>query len=338
VELQRRQIGKTELRVSSLGLGTAPLGEPFVKIEEDEARRLVAAALDAGVTLVDTAPFYGLGLSEHRVGAALRHRAQDEVVLATKVGRLLSPVPRRATRADTSWHGGLRFNATFDYGYDAVMRSHEDSLQRLGLAWVDMLAIHDLDRAFFDARELDRRLNELSKGGARALDDLRRDGVIRAVGLGINELGTVPRVLDLVDLDYVIIAMPYTLVDQPALDAELALCQEHGVSVIIGAPFASGILARDDDEGTYRYEPPPDAIRERVTRLRAVCTRHGISLRSAALQFPLGHPAVASVIPGAESVRQVEQNCKDFSVDIPRDLWVELKVEGLVRMDAPVPT
>lgn len=337
MELHHRRIGTTDLQVSSLGLGTAPLGEPFAPIEEDEARRLVAAALDAGVTLVDTSPFYGLGLSEHRVGEALRHRSRDDVVLATKVGRLLSPVPRQLARTDPSWVGGLEFEATFDYGYDAVMRSHEDSLQRLGLPWVDMLAIHDLDRAFFDDRELDQRLRELSSGGARALDELRRTGVIHAVGLGINELGTIPRVVDLIPLDYAIIAMPYTLLDQPALDAELALCYEHGVSVIVGAPFASGILARDDDDGTYRYEAPSRAILERVARMRAVCTRHGVSLRSAALQFPLGHPAVAAVIPGADSVRQVEQNCTDFAADIPRDLWAELKAEGLVRTDAPVP-
>jgi len=308
-----------------------------VRIAPGEATAIVHAALDAGVTLVDTAPYYGLGLSEHRVGDALRDLPRDSFVLATKVGRVLTPVPRGRSREDVFWAGGLNFDYRFDYGYDTIMRSHEDSLQRLGLASVDMLAIHDLDLDHGSVEVFEGRLRELDGRGARALGELRAGGAVGAIGLGINTLGAIPRVLEIIDLDYAIVAMPYTLLDQDALDEELPLCLERGVSVIVGAVFASGVLAVDEGAGTYGYESAPPAVVEKVGRMRTVCERHGVSLAAAALQFPLGHPAVAAVIPGAVSADQVRENVARFAADIPAEVWEELKAEGLLRADAPVP-
>jgi D-threo-aldose 1-dehydrogenase len=332
------RIGRSDVEVTRLGLGTAPLGDLFTVVGDDGAREVLEAAVGEGVTLLDTAPYYGLGLSEHRVGDFVRSVDRERVVVATKVGRLLTPVPPGREREDTFWVGGLRFDDRFDYSYDAVMRSYSDSLQRLGLDRVDMLAIHDLDVDHFAGDAFEERLRELADGGVRALEELRASGVVRAVGLGINALGSVPRVLELIDLDYVIVAMPYTLLDQDALDAELPLCVERSVSVVIGAVFASGLLAVDEGVGTYDYADAPPEVIDRVTRMRAVCARHGVSLAAAALQFPLAHPAVAAVIPGALSAEHVRQNVARYRAEIPGEVWDDLKVEGLLGADAPVPT
>ncbi len=325
------------MEVTRLGLGTAPLGDLTTLVGDDGAQAVLEAAVEVGVTLIDTAPYYGLGLSEHRVGRFVRGLERDRVVLATKVGRVLTPVARRARRENTFWAGGLNFDARFDYGYDGVMRSYEDSLQRLGLDRVDLLAIHDLDLKHGTVVEFEARLGELESGGARALEELRGTNAVTAIGLGINTVRAIPRVLEIIDLDYAIVAMPYTLLDQDALDEELPLCLERGVSVVIGAVFASGVLA-GNGEGTYAYEPAPPEIAEKVDRIRSVCARHEISVAAAALQFPLGHPAVVAVIPGALSAEQVRKNAALFATVVPGVVWEELKSERLLRTDAPVPS
>jgi D-threo-aldose 1-dehydrogenase len=336
---EKRQIGHSNIEVSRLGLGTAPLGGLFVPVSHEEATATVRAAVDNHMTLIDTAPYYGLGLSERRVGDALRDVPRDSFVLATKVGRVLHPVPRRKQRVEDSWVGGLEFDPVLDYSYQGIMRSYEDSQQRLGLPNIDMLAIHDLDIPSLGSRsELDRRLGQLDNGGgARALEELRGSGDVGAIGLGINALGSIPRVVEIIDLDYAIVAMPYTLLDQEALDDELGLCQQRGISVIIGAVFASGILAVESGSGTYAYERAPAAIAKKVARMRKVCEKYGVPLAAAALQFPLGHPAVAAVIPGAVSGNQVRENLARFGTELPAALWDELKTEGLIRHYAPVP-
>lgn len=335
---ERARIGRSSVEVTRFGLGTAPLGDLFTRVDPDEAEAVVTTALDAGVTLVDTAPWYGLGLSEHRVGSAVRSRPRESVVLATKVGRVLRPARSGAAHANPSWAGGLPFDARFDYGYDGVLRSYEDSLQRLGLDRVELLAIHDLDAKHFAPHELDAKLRELANGGARALEELRASGAVDAVGLGINTLGSIPRVLEVVDLDYAIIAMPYTLLDQDALDEELPLCLGRGVSVIIGAVFASGVLASAPGAGTYGYAEPPTEVQARVGRMHAIAAAHRVSLAAVALQFPLAHQAIAAVIPGAVSESEVRANLQHFTAEIPAGVWEELKAERLVREDAPVPT
>jgi D-threo-aldose 1-dehydrogenase len=289
------------------------------------------AAWESGIRYFDTAPYYGHGQSEHRIGRFLRNRPRDEFLLSTKVGRVLRPGAGQSGR----WAGGLAFGAVFDYGYDGVLRSYEDSLQRLGLTRVDLLVVHDLDPGHHAPESLEEHLDRLEAGGRRALEELRRSSDVRAIGAGANELGMIPRVLERVELDFVILAMPYTLLHQEALDEELPLVEARGVGVIVGAPFQSGLLAGAD---TYNYGPVPPDVEERVRRLREVCERHDVPLAAASLQFPLAHPAVASVIPGAVRPEQVRENAAHLATRAPAALWRQLQDEGLLRAGAPVPT
>lgn len=331
------ELGRTGLRVTRLGLGGAPLGDLFVRLTDAEADGVLEAAWEAGVRLFDTAPFYGFGQSEHRVGRFLRGVPRDDVVLSTKVGRLLRPARPGADRG--RWSGGLAFEARFDYGYDGVLRSFEDSLQRLGLPRVDVLLVHDLDRWTHGSDEaVARHLADLERGGWRALDELRRAGDVRALGAGVNETGAIPRFLERFDPDVFLLALPYTLLRQDALRSELPACLERGVSVVVGAPFSSGILAARDPAGAPdRYEPAAPPVVERVRRLRAACDRHGVPLAAAALRFPLAHPAVAAVLPGAVTPDQARENAAHLGRAIPGALWRELREEGLLDPSAPTP-
>jgi len=227
----------------------------------------------------------------------------------------------------------------FDYSYDGVMRSFEDSLQRLGLPRIDLLVIHDLDIQYHQTYErIEALLIELHNGGARALAELRAAGRIGGFGAGINELGMIPRFLDLIDVDFFLVALPYTLLDQQVLDSEFPRCAKKGVGFVIGAVFGSGILATGAVQGArYAYAPAAPEMLAKVARIEAACTRHGVPLVAAALQFPLGHPSVASVIPGGLSPEHVRQNVAAFRHTIPSALWAELKHEGLLRADAPTP-
>ena len=260
-------------------------------------------------------------------------------MLSTKVGRTLHPVHAAEKFQRGMWAGGLPFQHTFDYSYDGVMRAFEDSLQRLGLPRIDVLLIHDLD--LWHHQRIERvtaYLTELHNGGWRALQELKQAGLIRGIGAGINELGMMPRMLDLMELDFFLVAMPYTLLDTDVLDSEFPRCAAQGVGFVIGATFASGILATGAVQGTkYRYADPTPEVIAKVRRMEAVCDRHNVPLAAAALQFPLGHPSVASVIPGAITPEQVHRNVASFRHPIPADLWAELKHEGLLRADAPTP-
>lgn len=338
--LERRAIGKTDVRVTCLGFGGGALGDLWEVTPEAQADATVAAAWEGGIRYFDTAPFYGHTKSEHRVGRNLRVHPRDEFVVSSKVGRVyFHPGPSKAYEPGI-WAAGLPFNFRVDYTRDGVLRSYEDSLMRLGLNRVDALLIHDLDFTFHRTEAaVQDRLRELDEGGGfAALRDLRDQGEIGVVGAGINEVGMIPRFLERFDLDLFIVALPYTLLDQPALDRELPLCVERGVSVVIGAPFASGILAGGPDSGaTYAYAPAPPEVLERTRRIQAVCARHGVPLGTAALQFPLAHPAVAAVIPGPNAPEQARQNLEWVRARIPADLWSELKADGLLRPDAPTP-
>jgi D-threo-aldose 1-dehydrogenase len=322
-----------------LGLGGAPFGDLFTVLDDGVVDATMRAAWDAGIRFFDTAPHYGAGLSEHRMGRFLRGVPRDEFVLSTKVGRVLRPSRSGEELGRGEFVGGLPFDQVFDYGYDAVLRSYEDSLQRLGLARADLLLIHDLDTYHHaDAETLRRHLDDLETGGMRALAELKAGGAIGAIGAGVNELGAIPLLLERVELDFVLLAMPYTLLDQSALDRELPLLAEGGVGVIVGAVFNSGILAVERAEtAMYNYGPAPPEIVARVERIRAVCDRHGVALPAAALRFPLAHPLVAAVIPGALEPAHVEANAAHLRREIPAALWAELVAEGLLRGDAPVP-
>jgi D-threo-aldose 1-dehydrogenase len=297
--------------------------------------------VESGINYFDTAPWYGVGQAELHLGSGLRNLRSSDHVVSTKVGRVLSPADRENPPFAGRWPGGAPNDLRFDYKRNGVLQSLEDSLQRLAMDRVDALVIHDLDHKFHhDDEGVDARLQELDEGGGyAALRELRSSDTIRAIGAGINMTGMIPRFLERFELDCFLVAMPYTLMDQTALDAELPMCEERGVSVVIGAPFCSGILAPGVERSAwYGYRPAESAAIEKARGMETVCSRHGVSLGAAALQFPLGHPTVAAVIPGPESVPHVHSNLDLMREPIPSDLWAELKSEGLLRADAPTPS
>jgi D-threo-aldose 1-dehydrogenase len=335
-----RQLGRTELLLPQIGFGAAPLGELFTKVTDADAEATLQTAWDAGVRYYDTAPWYGRGQSEHRVGRFLYKQPREDVILSTKVGRILRAPLRKPDEFDTGfWSGGLHFDHYFDYSYDGVMRAYEDSLQRLGMNRVDTLIIHDLDWWHRGSEAMVQAgFAQLANGGFRALADLKAAGRIRAIGAGINELGLIPRFLEMFDMDFFLLALRYTLGEQETLTEELPLCVERGVGIIIGGVFSSGLYATGPVPGAkYNYFEPTPEVLEKARRVAEICKRHDVPLPAAALQFPLHHPAVASVIPGAFKGEQVTTNFDYVRMEIPIDLWAELKHEGLIRADAPTP-
>jgi len=335
--VKTRTVGKTGVEVTEVGMGGAPLGDLFELVSETQAQDTLQAAWDAGIRYFDTAPFYGYGKSEHRLGHFLRQQPREDFVISTKVGRVFKATRDLNTFDKQMWIGGLPFEHTFDYSYDGIMRSYEDSLQRLGLHAIDLLLIHDLDYFFHTTEEMvSASLAQIYTSGWRALDELRSSGQIKGIGAGLNMLGLVSRFLDMVDMDFFIIAMPYTLLDQNPLDEEFPKCAEHGVDIVIGSVFASGILVTGAVEGAlYAYEPAPPEILEKVKKMEAICQSHNVPLPAAAIQFPLAHPNVAAIIPGALKSDYIHTNIQNYQHNIPSDLWAELKSEGLIRQDAP---
>jgi D-threo-aldose 1-dehydrogenase len=305
-------LGRTGLQVTRLGLGTAPLGGLFEAVTDDEAHRTVEAAWDAGIRFFDTAPLYGSGLSERRLGAVLRTKPRDEYVLTTKVGRLLRadapPDPEQ------SFKGTPPLNPVFDFSYDGVMRSVEESLERLGLDRVDVLLIHDPDSDY----------DEALRGAYRALERLRAEGSIKAVGAGMNQAEMLARFARDASFDCFLLAGRYTLLDRAGARELLPLCVERGIGIVAGGVFNSGILADPDAQPRFNYRPAPPELVRRAQELKAICRRRGVDLKSAALQFPLRHPAVAAVLLGPRSVAQLEENLEMFEARIPEDLWREL--------------
>ena len=337
--IPQREIGSTGTLVTEFGLGTAPLGDLFDMLDEDAAQGVMQAAWDVGVRFFDTSPFYGSGKSEHRVGHFLRQKPRDEFVLSTKVGRIFHPAHDLATFDPGPFIGALPYEFTVDYSYDGIMRSYEDSLQRLSLASIDLLVIHDLDFYFYETEaRVNAYLNQLFTSGWRALDELRRHGLVKGVGAGINELGMIPRFLDLVELDFFLVAYGYNLLTQEMLEEEFPLCEEQGISIIVGAVFASGILATGAVPGAmYFYAPASPEMMERTNRIEQICNRYQTPLPCAALQFLLANPIVSAIIPGAMETAHVQANFDMLREPVPEELWGALKSEGLLREDAPIP-
>jgi D-threo-aldose 1-dehydrogenase len=332
-----RQVSDTELFLPAFGFGGVPVGELYRLVSEDEAQRTLEAAWTAGIRYFDTAPWYGRGQSEHRIGRFLRTKDRGSYTLVTKVGRTLHRPANPATFSTAPFAGGLPFDVTFDYSYAGVMRAYEQSLQRLGLNTVDALVIHDLDR-YFHADRFDHYKKQLVEGGANALSDLKSAGEISAIGMGFNTAPELAEFVTEIDLDFALVAMPYTLLDQSSLATGMAECMNRNISVVIGSPFASGILA-EGSKGTlkYNYSEAAPSIVARVRAMEEICGRHVVALRDAALQFPLAHPAVVSIIPGATTANEVLENLAGLSADIPAAFWSDLKSSGLIATDAPVP-
>lgn len=334
---QRRVLGKSGVSITQLGFGGAGLGELFSRVDEATAAATLGAAWDAGIRYFDTAPYYGSGLSEIRTGRLLDNKPRGEFVVSTKVGRWFYPPTDPDNFRAPGWAGGLRFAHVHDYSYDGIMRAYEQSQMRLGMNRIDLIVIHDLDFWFHKTEEkVSAYLAQLFTSGWRALEQLRSQGLVRGIGAGINEMGMMPRFLDMLDLDFFLVALRYTLLEQETLKAELPYCERRNVGVVIGGVYNSGILATGAVEGAkYNYANATPEIMQRVSKIEAVCKAHNVPLAAAAVQFPLGHKSVVAVIPGAIHPDQVRQNVANFRHPIPPELWSDLKAKGLLAEDAP---
>ncbi len=332
------RLGNGGLDFTELGFGAAPIGNLYRAISESDAQAILTRAWEAGVRYFDTAPLYGLGLSETRLNHFLRGKPRDSYILSTKIGRHLRPCPPDQRDGIGKWFEVPARQEVYDYSYDGVMRSLDSSLERTGLDRIDVLYAHDLDIANHRSQSgLDAKLSEFMSGGYRALIELRDQGVIKAFGAGVNEWQPCQWLLERGDFDLFLLAGRYTLLEQAPLTSFLPLATKRGVGIVIGGPYNSGILATGPKPGAfYNYDPAPEAILARVTALQTACQAHGVRLVDAAFQFPLRHPAVVSIIPGGQGVAEMDSNITAAQTKIPPALWADLKAQGLLHPDAPV--
>lgn len=331
---------KTRLQERDLGFGGAPLGNLFDTIAEDRAIALARHAYAAGIRYFDTAPHYGNGLSEVRIGKSLRGIGRDDYILSSKVGRILVP-DAAAPREQNSYVDVLPYRQRWDYSREGTLRSIDDSLERLGVSRLDIVYVHDMDRETH-GEAYEQRLSEVLTGAIPALLDLREQKAIGAFGLGVNDWRVCVEVLARVDLDVLLLAGRYTLLDQTALPELLPLCERRGVAIVIGGPYNSGILATgahptDGKPPYFDYAPAPRHVVARVAAIEALCAEFDVPLRSAALQFPLAHPAVVSIIPGARTIAELDQNLALAARPVPPAFWQALQDRGLIAPDAPLP-
>jgi D-threo-aldose 1-dehydrogenase len=320
-------LGRGGLRVSALALGTAPLGNLYAPVAEEDAAATVGSALEAGLTYVDTAPHYGLGLAERRLGRLLAGVPRDRFVVSTKVGRLVRPLAPGETADPEGFADSPPARRVWDLSGDGVRRSLEESLERLGLDRVDILLLHDPDDHEREAYEQ----------AFPALIELRDQGVVTAIGAGMNQAEMLTRFVRDLDIDVVLVAGRYSLLDQRALAELLPTCAARGTAVVVGGVFNSGLLADPRPGATFDYAPAPPELVDRAARLAEVCARHGTPLRAAALAFPFGHPAVTSVLVGARSAAEVQDAVACFEWPVPGELWADLVATGLLPADVPNP-
>ncbi|MEM6610161.1 MAG: aldo/keto reductase [Pseudomonadota bacterium] len=332
------RLGTGALHFTELGFGTAPLGNLYRAISDETAQDILDQAWAGGVRYYDTAPLYGLGLSETRLNRFLRDKPRDEYILSTKIGRLLRVATAATRDGHGKWFDVPARNEVYDYTYDGVMRSVEFSLERLGIDRIDILFAHDLDVFNHGTQDaLDAKLSELMDGGYKALLSLRDQGVIAGFGAGVNEWQPCQWLTERGDFDLFLLAGRYTLLEQEALDSFLPMAQERGIGIVVGGPYNSGILASGPKPGAfYNYDPASQDVLDRVARIQSICAKHDVRLVDAAFQFCLLHPTVVSVIPGGQGTDEMTSNLAASQADIPGALWAALKAEGLLRPDAPV--
>lgn len=335
---ERRPIGRTGLEVTRLGFGCAPIGGLFTAVDDETAHGTIERAWDLGIRTFDVAPLYGYGAAERRLGRVLRERPRDDFVLSTKVGRLVRTVDTIPPGADIDRQAlGGRSDAfyadtgdrriVFDYTPDGVRRSIAESLDRLGLDRIDLVFIHDPDDHWADAID----------GAYPALHRMREEGIVRAIGVGMNQSAMLARFGAETDVDAFLVAGRYTLLDQDALSRLLPLCEAKGIAVLIGGVMNSGVLADPRPGATFDYAPATPDVVARAEALAAACGRHGVPLRAAAMQFPLAHPAVAALIAGVRRVEHLEEYPRLLGLAIPAALWADLRSAGLIALDAPIP-
>ena len=335
--LPTRTLGRTGLKVTALGLGGAPLGDIYEILDDATALATIEKAAASGITMFDTAPFYGQGISEHRFGTILRRQPRDSYVLSTKVGRWMKPAPQGRTKT-SRFVGGLEFDVMPDYSYDGIMKSFEHSLVRLGLPRIDVLLVHDADAWGYGKERAEELFRIVLNSGQKALEELRSAGVIKGYGLGLNDANYAARYMREGDFDALLLAGRYSLLEQPALAEVLPIAEEKNIGVLLGGVFNSGILATGPiEDARYNYLPAPTEIVEKVTRIARVCDSHGVALPAAAMHFCLGHPAVSSIVLGAVRPDEVERNVASMAAAVPTQLWADLKAEGLLDEGVPVP-
>lgn len=336
--IEKRPIGKTGLEISRIGFGGAPIGDVVRAPSYVAAQDLLAAAWDSGIRYFDTAPFYGAGLSERRIGDFLRPKPRDEYVLSTKVGRLLVPDREYGMQRYAGDPAAMPFRPVFDFTYDGVMKSFEMSLQRLGLERIDILFLHDLGRMSQRDNHEKTFAQATQGGGIRALEELRASGTVKAIGAGVNEWQVIDQLMDHGRFDVFLLANRYTLLDQEVIDTLFPRIEREGVAIVIGAPLNSGILATGPVPGAlFDYAPASEAMLEKTRRIKALTDKYGTTLIRAALSFPLGHPAVTAIIPGYIKREEFEDNMAGYRLPIAPALWDELRAAGLMHRDAPSP-
>ena len=333
------RLGNGGLTFTELGFGTAPLGNLYKAISDDDARATLDAAWEGGVRYFDTAPLYGLGLSETRLNPFLRDKPRDSYILSSKVGRLIEFCAAEHRAGIGKWFEVPQRRENFDYTYDGVMRSFEHSFSRRGVNQIDILYVHDLCAFSHGSKTAsDMRVEEFFGGrGYDAMISLRDQKVIKAIGGGVNEWEVCQTLAERGDFDLFLLAGRYTLLEQKALDSFLPLCEARGIGIITGGPYNSGILATGAKSGSfYNSDRAPQDIIDRVNAIENVCKSHGVRLIDAAFQFPLLHPAHVSVIPGGQGVAEMMGNLRAAQADIPKALWADLKAAGLMHVEAPV--
>ena len=333
--LERREIGNTGVAVTALGLGGAPVGghesanSLYTVAEYEEGIAIVPRAFELGVRYFDTAPSYGDGRSEVRYGVGMADLPRSEFVVSTKVSKVL--MPSDPNNAAPVGHEGIPdLTPVFDLSRDGIFRSHEESLARLNLDYVDILFMHDTEEG-----ELE---DQAQATGFPAIIELKEQGSVKAIGAGTRDISVLTRLIERYPVDVVLLPNHYSLLTQKPLEAFLPLCEEHGVSIVIGTPYNSGILASDlNGPALFNYENAPQELLDKARALKAICERHGANLKAAAIQFVLAHPAIVSTIPGPASIAQLEDNVAMSQLAIPPEVWAEMKSEGLIRADAPTP-
>lgn len=328
-----RKLPRSGIALTGMGLGCAQLGGLYQAMSDDDAHAIVDAAWEAGIRYFDTAPYYGYTLSERRLGSALRERAPGSFVVSTKAGRLMR-LDSTVRPGENGWAQPLPFRPYFDYSYDGIMRSHQDSLRRLCLERIDILYVHDIGRATHGPLHQHYWRQLTDGGGFRALTMLREQGCVRAIGLGVNEWQAVAEAMEVCDIDCALLAGRYTLLEQAAREPLLDQCAKRGIGIVIGGPFNSGILA---GSRKFNYEDAPAGVVKRVDAIAAVCRDCAVPIQAAALQFPMAHPAVVSCVAGAHSPQQLRENAAWFAQPLPERLWQELVRRGLLQREAPTP-
>lgn len=332
----KRKFARSGIETSLLGFGSAPIGNLFKSIPTDVAHEMVHAAWDAGIRFYDTAPMYGHGLAEHRMSDALFEYPRNEYILCSKVGRALTP-SSIGSFDHGSWEKVPPLKADFDYSFDGTFRQVEQSLQRMMSDRIDVLLVHDID-TYTHGTAQSQRFKESIEGSFKALIKMRDEGTTSAIGVGVNETDVCYNVAKEVDIDILLLAGRYTLLEQESLDDLMPLCEERKISVILGGVFNSGILATGATLGAkFNYAKAPEHILEKTRKIQSVCEEFAVSLPAAAIQFSAAHPAVVNVCLGARNLDQWNQNFMYLSEVIPGDFWQKLIKQGLLREDAPIP-